>query len=96
MELTNYNEALAVAIQHLEYAELIIFESIVGIGFAGIYKDIFDLMEEDEEIKMEPDYFDDTEDSNIKLLYDVMWRVNKVKDSLVNLNGFDDEEMDWW
>jgi hypothetical protein len=85
-----YKEALETALECLEESEGHAMSAVLNIAFAGEYKELGKLYEVGEILQVEPSMFEDTGDANIDLILKLVYKINSVKESIRNLNGWGD------
>ncbi len=101
MQEEHYKKTLEQAVYALHAAETEIFTAMVNAGFAGVYEDISKVYEHGESINLELAMFENTSDTNLDLMVDLIHQIISVKNSLMNLNNLDldldreeDEDLD--
>ena len=94
MQSENYRENLVEALDTLIEVNNQIFHSIIGIAMAGELKDFNDAVPVGETHEFTFELFRNLDDANVKLLTDLMLRVDATFESIKNLNGIKNEEED--
>ena len=83
----SYRQSLEEAIKVLHQAEIQVFTAMVNVGFSGEYESISRLHEPGEVLNLEVAMFEDTTDTNLNQLVDLVKQIASVKMSLMNLNA---------
>ena len=89
MKVQDYKETLKDAVIALHQAENEIFTATVNVAFSGEYKDISEVHDEGEIVNMEMEFFESSDDVNVKTLAELVKRIFEVKNTLMNLNVLD-------
>lgn len=90
MQTENYRANLREALETLIKVNNQIFHAIIGVGMAGELKEWNDTLPgETHELSFE--LFRNLDDANLKLLTDLMLRVEETYDSIQNLNGINEK-----
>ena len=79
MKPLDYKKTIEDAIIVLHKAEREIFTSTVNMAFAGEYKDISKVHDEGEIIKMEMEFFESSEDINVRTMADIVKKIFEIK-----------------
>ncbi len=89
MQGEHYKKTIEQAVYALHEAETEIFTAMVNVGFAGVYEDISKVYDHGESINLELAMFENTSDTNLDLMVDLINQLVSVKNSLMNLNNLD-------
>ncbi len=85
---TRYSES------EMNKTEEMIFKKIIRLSLSNEYKQIDEVLEMHDKIHFELAHFEDSTDTNIILLMDLMRKVGKTRDSLVTINSITDKEIE--
>jgi hypothetical protein len=92
LEPLDYKTTIINAINSLTTTQVATFSSIVNIGMASDLKDLE--FEEGEEIDFELAHFDGSNDINIQTLVALFRQMEEAKQSLINLNAINEDDLD--
>ena len=91
MQTENYRANLREALETLIKVNNQIFHAIIGVGMAGELKEWNDTVPIGETHELSFELFRNLDDANLKLLTDLMLRVEETYDSIRNLNGINEK-----
>jgi hypothetical protein len=87
MKNRNYHEALIEAVKTLHTVEIEVFTAMVNVGFTGPYEEISNLHEVGEVLNLEVAMFENTGDTNLDALTELVKQIAMVKRRLITLNA---------
>ncbi len=94
MKAQDYKQTLVEAIQLLANAENELFTAMVNVAFSGEYREISSLHQVGEVLNLELAMFEDTPDSNLNHLSKLVKQLAETKNTLMNLNGIEEEDIE--
>ena len=92
MQNKHYRKHLKEAVRWLYCIEDGVFDAIVNIAFAGIYREIAKVHEDNELVEMNPAYFEDTGDQSVEALMKLFKGIQFTKQKIMHLNVIDEKE----
>ena len=93
-DFTIYREHIVITYQHLLDFHQRLFTRIICVGMSGELKEIQDTFEVGDSYHFENDQFRDLKDVNVHKLIRFYDQLEEVMNSLANLNGITEEELE--
>ena len=93
-DFTIYRENIVITYQHLLDFHQRLFTRIICVGMSGELKEIQDTFEVGDSYHFEIDQFRDLKDVNVHKLIRFYDQLEEVMNSLANLNGITEEELE--
>jgi hypothetical protein len=88
----DYRDTLVEAVALLAEMEQRLFTCMINTGMTGVYEDIHQAFELGDVYHFELAQFEDTSDSNLSLLVELLKQTASCRTSLVNLNNLPEPE----
>lgn len=92
--MDTYREKIIFSYLALEAAQDDVFEQIINVGMAGVFKEINDSFLKDDQYVFDVVQFRDTDDFNLKILLRIYDTMEESMDSLIFENDIGDEEVE--
>ena len=89
MQNVDYRHCLEEAVQALDEMESKLFTAMVNLGFKGVYAELDGVHEVGEVVHFELAMFEDTGDTNLESLVELIRQVEITKTRMINLNGLE-------
>lgn len=93
-EFTPYHENILITYRRLLDFHEKLFTRIICVGMSGELKEIQDAFQVGDSYHFEIEQFQDLEDVNVKQLVNLYDRLEEVMNSIANLNGITEEDLD--
>ena len=92
--MTDYREKIILSYRALLQAHEELLERIINVGMLGEYAEINQTFREGDSFKFNPDMFRNSRDQNLQLLVDLFDHLEEVMNSLANINGITEEDLE--
>jgi len=87
-----YKNEIEETIKSLVAQRNLIFERALNVAMNGVLTEINDVFENNDIYEFDLSHFDDSSDSNLQLLVDLIKSIEKTAESIANLNSIDLKE----
>ena len=94
MQQQEYRDTIVETLNTLEVAQTRLFTAMVNVGMTGTHIDIDTAFDLGEIYNFEIEMFEDSGDANLDLIIKLLKQMEVAKQSLMNLNAIDQDELD--
>jgi hypothetical protein len=89
----NYRFTIIEAIDLINKINKELFEKLANVAMAGEFSDAAELFNENENIPVVTDQFDNCKDVNVRLIAALMKTSNQIKGHIIRINNIKDDEL---
>jgi len=82
----NYTTQLVGSLSTLESMRNQLFDKVINLGMYGTYSDINDVLEPGDSYQFELDHFDNSDDSSLQALVDLMKMIDLTSKKVLRIN----------
>jgi hypothetical protein len=94
MQPQEYRDTILEALNKIEVAQTRMFTAMVNVGMSGSLVDLTDAFDLGEVVNFEIEMFEDSGDVNLEIIIKLIKQMEVAKQSLMNLNAIDQDELD--
>lgn len=91
--IMKYRNTVIQSLHLLEFFRDQIFTQIVNVASEGDMKEVLDVFEDGDYYTFDMDQFEDSKDVNVLKLIDLCHQIEKVYDSIQNINAVNSDEL---